>query len=228
MTEQTTGDAAGTVTAVEAQNKQPHRYNIYVDGEYAFSAHEDVIVKYRIIKGSVLNEPLIREALDEEERGAAYRAALRYIGPTMRSATEIAGKLRTKGYEHPQIAWVIDKLQRESYINDEQYAAALAGQRLRSQRKGPLWIRRELRQKGIDQAQIESALAGIGEDEEREQARVLAAKRWTSDRSSEPAAKRRKIAAMLQRRGFRAETVRQVMNELHAADDEQWTDEYDE
>ena len=227
MTDRIDCNATGSVTAVEMQKKQPHRYNIYVNDEYAFSAHEDVIVKYRIIKGSVLSDPLLQEALDEEERGSAYRAALRYIGPAMRSSMEIAAKLKSKGYGDEQIASVIDRLQREKYVNDGQYAETLAGQRLRSQRKGPLWIKRELRQKGIDQAQIDAVLANIDEKEERKQARALAAKRWSSDRS-EPAVKRRKIVAMLQRRGFRSETVKLVINELHQAEEELWTDEYDD
>ncbi len=207
-----------TITTVEQQKRHKHRFNIYVNGEYSFAVHEDIVVKYRLLKDATFTKSYIDNVVYEEERHSAYRAALRYIGRSMRSEKEVATKLSSKGYEEDIITDVLTKLTDQKFINDNEYAIALAKQRMRMNKKGPLWIKRELTQKGISKSEIQAALDQFDNSIEYEQALTLASKRWEIDKGEE-LAKFRKIMNLLQRRGYTSEVTRKVMGVLKNTDD---------
>jgi len=201
------------ITKVEAEPRHKGRYRIEINGTYAFTVHEDVLVRFRLVKGASLPGELQREVLEEEERQAAYRAAIRYIGRAMRSAEEVRSKLESLGHAPDMIRLVIERLKEQGYVNDAAYAAALASQRLSLNRKGRLWIRRELARKGIDKQETELALAALDPRVEWEQAWLLASKRWPSVKGDGPQ-RVRKVMNLLLRRGFPAETARSVAMKL--------------
>jgi regulatory protein len=201
------------ITKVEAEPRTKGRYRIDINGTYAFTVHEDVLVRFRLVKGASLPEELQREVMEEEERQAAYRAAIRYIGRAMRSAGEVRSKLESLGYAPEWIRHAIERLKEQGYVNDAAYAAALANQRLALNRKGRLWIRHELARKGIGKQEAERALAALDPREEWEQAWLLASKRWPSMKG-DGTQRVRKVMILLLRRGFPAETARSVAMKL--------------
>jgi len=207
-----------TITMVEQQKRHKHRYNIYVNGEYAFAVHEDIVVKYRLLKDVKLTKSFIDDVVYEEERHTAYRDALRYIGRSMRSQKEVATKLTGKGYVDDIIKDVLARLTDQKFIDDHDYAVTLAKQRMRMNKKGPLWIKRELTQKGIAKVEIQTALDQFDEHVEYEQALALATKRWDLDKSDD-LIKFRKIINLLQRRGYTSEVTRKVMSDLKNSED---------
>lgn len=198
------------ITKVEAESRRTGRYRIEVDGEYAFSVHEDVVVKFRLVKGASLSVELQEDVLAEEERQAAYRYAIRYIGRAMRSGKEVRDKLKEKGYGPALIRHVVERLQEQGFVDDAAYAEALANQRLKHNRKGRLWIRHELAKKGISKQEAERVLAELDPEDEREQAWQLAAKRWPSIKG-EPRDRLRKLMAFLLRRGYPSDIARSVV-----------------
>jgi regulatory protein len=206
------------ITRVEQQKRHKHRYNIHVNGEYAFAVHEDIVVKYRLLKDSVITEPFINEVIYEEERHGAFLIALRYIGRSMRSKKEVCTKLASKGYEEDIISSVLHKLITEKLVDDHEYATTLTRQRMRLNKKGPLWIRRELIQKGISKPEIQFALAQFDERDEFEQALALAIKRWELQTGDE-VTKLRKIMNLLLRRGYTVDIARKVLSKLNNSEE---------
>lgn len=201
------------ITALERQKRSGQRYNIYINDEFAFAAHEDIVVKFRLLKGTVLSERKIAQIRDEEQRHGAYRAALRYIGRAMRSKKEVEDKLKALGYEQPVVAETVRKLAEQKWIDDGEYAAMLARQRLNLNKKGKLWVKRELALKGVERDQIEAALEPFDDESEYERAFSLALRRWERD-NGEPRAKLRRLAGFLERRGFSPDTVRAVLRKM--------------
>ncbi|MFH0936686.1 MAG: hypothetical protein V1808_00105, partial [Candidatus Daviesbacteria bacterium] len=64
------------ITFVEPQKKNqpagrqgPKRFNIFLDGEFAFGADEDLVVNYRLIKGRTLEAEELNKLLYEAEVG---------------------------------------------------------------------------------------------------------------------------------------------------------------
>jgi regulatory protein len=201
------------ITMVEEQKRSKHRYNIYINEEYAFSVHEDLIVKFRLLKGTVVTEALREEMMSEEEFQAAYRTALKYIGRAMKTAKEVKDKLKLKGYEEDIVSKVVALMNEERFIDDDFYASALAKQRLHSNKKGPLWIKRELSQKGVSKSLVEQALTQFDAEDEKLQASALALKRWPQTKGEWPA-RVHKISSLLHRRGFTSEAVRYAIDQL--------------
>ncbi|MDF9841307.1 MULTISPECIES: RecX family transcriptional regulator [unclassified Paenibacillus] len=211
------------ITKVERQKKSDHRYIIHF-GAYNMTVHEDVMIKYRMISGNSFIKEDLEEIVVADERQRAYVEGLRYLERKPRTAQEMARRLREKEIGETIIAEVLQRLQQERFIDDPLYAKQWAEQRITNQRKGKLWIRQELREKGIDKSLIAEALDNISPEEELESALQTGRKKWNMIRG-DMNDKRRKTGAFLMRRGYPGEVVRQVLNTLR---EEENTEGYDD
>lgn len=189
------------ITAVERQKRSRVRYNIFLDGEFAFSIHEDLLVKHKLLKGESVDAERLGELLLEDEKHRAYVDAIRYISVRARAVREVRQKLTTRGYEPPLIDQIIADLERQGYLDDRSFAELWAGERMRLQKKGRKWVELELKQKGIAPQWIEAAMGKVAEDEERNYAFELAEKRWRQ-LNGDVNIRKRKLYDFLLRRGF--------------------------
>lgn len=215
-----------TITSVQLLKSPKFRYRIYF-GTFQVEVHEDVMVKYRMMKGAVFTKLELEEIVIADERQRGYGEALKYLSRKPRTSFEIATRLKEKGWSEETIGEVIERLIQERWINDAAYAQEWAGQRLRSRGKGKAWIRYELRQKGISKPLIEEALGQVSEDEEYDSAMQLAQRKWRTT-SGETADKKRKIGAFLMRRGFSGQLAGKVLRELIQKDGIEDRDEWEE
>lgn len=211
------------ITKVERQKKSDHRYIIHF-GAYNMTVHEDVMIKYRMISGNSFMKQDLEEIVVADERQRAYVEGLRYLERKPRTAQEMARRLREKEIGETIIAEVLQRLQQERFLDDPLYAKQWAEQRITNQRKGKLWIRQELREKGIDKALIAEALENISPEEELESALQTGRKKWNMIRG-DMNDKRRKTGAFLMRRGFPGEVVRQVLNTLREEENSEGYDD---
>jgi regulatory protein len=203
----------GFITLVQQQQKSPHRFNIFVDDHYAFSVHENVLVKHRLIKGQRIDQNQVHLIIEDEEQQKAYSEALRFIGRRPRSIKEVRMKLTQKEYESSVIDWVINRLTEQKYIDDEQFAKLWTDHRILSHKKGRRWVRQELLQKGISREHITYALEQLDEEDEYRSAYQVAVKKWNTQKDNSQQSRQR-VAAFLQRRGFSNSVVRRVLIEL--------------
>lgn len=215
------------ITRVERLKKSNYRYIIHF-GAYNITVHEDVMIKYRMITGSSFEKADLEDIVAADERQRAYVEGLRYLERKPRTAQEMARRLREKEIGETVIAEVLVRLQEERLLDDPLYAKQWAEQRITNQRKGKMWIRQELREKGIDKSLITEALDQITPEQELESALQTGRKKWNMIRG-DVNDKRRKTGAFLMRRGFSGEMVRQVIQTLRgeedfAGDDEEFYD----
>lgn len=84
---------------------------------------------------------------------------------------------------------------------------------MEGQRKGKLWIRQELRQKGIANELIAEVLDDVSAEAELDTALTAGRKKWKQVRG-DVQEKKRKTFAYLMRRGFSMDMVRRVVNRL--------------
>ncbi|MBA2937761.1 RecX family transcriptional regulator [Paenibacillus sp. CGMCC 1.16610] len=201
------------ITLVEKQKRGKHRYNIFLNEEYAFSVHEDILIKHRLVKGESVDLQDIERIIQDEERNNAYMKALRAIGRRPHSSSELKRKLKESGYEPPIIEWVIEKLASQNYLNDEEFAKMWTDSRIISQKKGRNLVRQELQQKGIDKELVKHAMENINQEDEIAGAMKLAQTKWKQT-SGEAFDKKRKTAAFLMRRGYTGAVVTKVLSQL--------------
>lgn len=219
-------DTELTITSVLMLKRPKHRYRISF-GAYALEVHEDVMIKYRMIKGAVFNKTELEEIVSADEHHQGYADALKYLSLKPRTAYEISLRLGEKGWSEETIGDVIERLHAEGYVNDAAYAQEWASQRVKNRGKGKLWVRHELRQKGVSKSLIEEALGEVSEDDEFDSALQLGAKKWQST-TGEALDKKRKTGAFLQRRGFSGGVVSKVLRELSRREGLNGIDDWEE
>ncbi|WP_426446969.1 RecX family transcriptional regulator [Paenibacillus sp. S-38] len=212
----------GIITKVEQQKRTKSRYNIYINETFALSVHEDVLIRHHLFKGTEVDTETLVRILSEEERSRAYLDAVRLLSSRLRSMHEIRSRLKLKGYGPELISGTVERLRREGYLNDAEFAQMLTRQRIVSQKKGRHFIKQELQQKGIAKEEIQEAIAQVDEETEYEMARQLAEKRYANEMRRDPVKARRKIAGFLQRRGYPGSVVSRVLSDLprHTGDNE--------
>ncbi|MBP1155931.1 MULTISPECIES: RecX family transcriptional regulator [unclassified Paenibacillus] len=206
--------APGVITKIEQQQRSRQRYNLYIDEKFAFSVHEDVLVKHRLLKGEVVDASQLQKILYEEEVNKAYLDAIRLLSSRLRSEHEMLTRLKQKGYS-PEVSQVtIERLRKEGYLNDTLFAEQLTKQRLKSQKKGSRWIKQELQHKGINKEQISEAMEQVDEETEYQMAYSLTIKRYGAELEKDASKARRKIVGFLQRRGYPGSVVSKVLSRL--------------
>ncbi len=138
------------------------------------------------------------------DRPAARKVAMEMLARREHSALELRRKLVTRGYDDDDIDDALESLQRNRLQSDTRFAEAYVHSRVEAG-MGPIRIRHELRERGVDEALIESALealAGRWDD-------LLAAQRERKYGAAIPDdyGARMKQARFLQNRGFSADSV---------------------
>jgi len=132
---------------------------------------------------------------------------LRYLSYRPRSETEVRSYLRLLGCSPDAVETAIAKLRSLNYLNDESFARNWAWSRAQDRGYGPARIEQELRTKGIDQSLVREIVRETFEQADEEAlARQLLAKRFKGQDFKEAKVWRR-AAALLQRRGYGAKVI---------------------
>ncbi|MBI2018389.1 RecX family transcriptional regulator [Candidatus Daviesbacteria bacterium] len=215
------------VTAVEPQTLRlrlgpNRRFNIFLDGEFAFGADEDLVVEWRLIPGKVLDTPDVERLLFEAEVGKLMERMYRLFNIRQRSEKEVKDYLRNlsfkrkvKGQEEiseAAIALLINKLKQKGLLSDEQFAKAWVQSRRKTKNKGKIALKAELYQKGINRDLIEEVLEEESTPESEKQLAQQALMKKMKTWKSLPLLKfKKKSYEFLLRRGFEYEVVREVI-----------------
>lgn len=203
------------ITRVEQQKKNSRRYNVYIDDSFAFGVHEDVLVKYRLIKGKELDKQEYKEILEAEERKKVEHKALRFLSYRARSRQEMQQYLRQQEYDLALIEDVLRELEVKKLIDDRQFAKQWSEDRILYKQKGPLMIKAELQQKGLAASDIEEAMENINDQEALSACLKLGQKKWEQLKKEQDARKREyKLKQYLLRRGYTYEQVQFVWEDL--------------
>jgi len=196
------------VTSVELQKKNPRRFNIFLDGQFAFGADEDLVVNRRLVVGKEILPEDLNKILFEAEVGKLMEKMYRLFGIRQRSEKEVRDYFRIKLRETSQLVIdaTIDSLNKKGLVNDEQFAKSWVESR--SKKYGVNRIRQELFQKGIDKEIIDEAVGGISNEEIAEKALEKKLKNW---KNLKPWEFKKKAYDFLMRKGFEYEVVKMVI-----------------
>lgn len=205
------------ITRVERTKSRQARYRITF-GIHSITVLEDVMIKYRMTQGNTFMKKDLEDIILADERQRTYAQSLRFLEHKPRTRHELSQKLRQKEFAAPLIEEALDRLERENLVDDDLFAKEWTRQRMEGKRKGKLWIRQELRQKGIANDLIVEALEGISTDAEFETALSAGRKKWNQVKG-DVNEKKNKTLPFLMRRGFSMDMVRRVVNCLIEEDE---------
>lgn len=153
-----------TVTDIKPQVKKPTRCNVYLDNVFYCGLELETVMKYRLKIGMQIEPSELDEIQCDSERIKAMDKALSFVSVSKKTKKQVKDHLFKKGYTQKTIDSVIEKMEDYRFIADDDYAEEYA--RSFSKSKGKLLIAKELKQKGVCDKDINSALDGIEDETE--------------------------------------------------------------
>lgn len=202
------------ITNIEKQKNNNKRFNIYLDNEYAFSVHEDVIVSYRLLVNKEVDEEELMKIIIAEEENKIWQKALRYLSYKSRTEAEVKKYLQKNSYELALIEIILTKLKEHNMLNDDAYAKQFVSQRVNFNPKGKKLLAFEMKSKGIDSLTIQNALEAYDQDQEYQIAKELVEKKLKQLVKEDWQQTKAKIGIFLQRKGFSYEVIMKVINDI--------------
>jgi regulatory protein len=197
------------ITRIEEQKKRKTRVNIYIDGEFSFGLYKDTVVKYHLYEGKEISQEQLSSIREFEKLNDAKEKARNYISYRERSKKEITNYLASKGIQEEVAKKVLDDFEKTDLVDDNRFALSWIKNRTKFNPKGNFALKMELRDRGVDENEIENLLQSVDEKENARKALEKAIKKYGKKSSS-----KKKILEYLKRRGFELQTALEVINEL--------------
>ena len=141
---------------------------------------------------------------------AARKKAMDFLARREYGQTELIKKLANKGYDRSIAEQAVVKLSGEGLQSDQRFADSFIQSRI-NQGKGPVRVRLDLGQRGVDDATIEYAL-GQARADWRELARDARRKKFGSRKPADFKAKAKQMR-FLQYRGFESDHIQAAIGE---------------
>lgn len=199
----------GTITALEVQQHNKERVNVYLDGTFAFGLA--VLEAARLCEGQYLTDSEIAALKSQDVVEQAYERAVRFLAQRPRSTSELRRHLADKDVDKTAIEEAIARLETQGYLDDKAFARYWLANRQQFRPRGTRALRFELREKGVPASVIDEVLADFDSGDAAYQAALDKARRF---RGLDRRAFREKLGSYLMRRGFDYNTVRDVIDRL--------------
>jgi len=203
------------ITAIEVQKRTPSRVNIFLDGEFAFGLARIVAAWLRV--GQELDEKKLEQLQAEDARERALQQALLFLSYRARSETEIRQNLRRHEIPETVIDQTLERLRQDGFANDDQFAKAWVENRNAFRPRSRRMLAMELRQKGLGDEAVNSALESVDDEALAYEAAQKRAPRYKDLEWNDF---RKKLSDFLARRGFSysvtSTTVTRIWNEMHS------------
>ncbi|HUW09791.1 MAG TPA: RecX family transcriptional regulator [Anaerolineae bacterium] len=202
---------AGTITKLSFQKRNSERVNVHLDGRYAFALPDIEAAKLK--RGQFLSDVEITQLRALDARQRAYERVLRLLSHRPRSEVEVQRYLKRKETPPEVIDEVLERLQREGYLDDAAFVRFWVENRERHNPRGVWALRQELRQKGVAGPLIESALEGLDTEDGAYRALDRRRRRWQGMAYADY---RRLAGSYLTRRGFDYAVARDALEKMWA------------
>ena len=200
-----------TITSIKPQ-KNRKRFNIYLDGKFAFALSAEALVKADLKIDQETTEKDVEILRYKDSRDKLYNKALKFLSYRPRSEREVRDYLEKKGGDTKIVEEITGKLKKQNLVDDHAFTTWWIEQRSRFRPKGKYLLWLELLKKGIKKEIIEDSL--FSEKEELDLAKKAAGKKVKSYKNLEPLEFRRKMTAFLARRGFNWGVIKKVLEEI--------------
>lgn len=208
------------VTLVEPQKKNSKRFNIFLDGKFAFGADDNTVVNFRLIVDKEIHPETLEKILLETEVGKLIDRVYGLLSRRSYSEKEIRDYLKRLSFKRKikdqgelseiVIESLIEKLKLRELINDLKFATEWVESR--GMRKGQIALKVELIRKGISREIIEEAFSS--QPLALSQTEIAASaldKKMKSFSNLDDKTFKRKATEFLLRRGFPYDIAKQVV-----------------
>lgn len=214
----------GEISALTAQQKDPNRINVMVDGKYRFSLDISQVVSLGVKIGRDYSEKELAEIEGESQFGKLYARALEYCLIRPHSAREVkdylwrktratkyksrkTGEIKEREGVAPELAdRVYEKLLDKGYVNDDNFARYWVENRNITKGTSKRKLEAELRAKGVASDTISKHLIATMRSDDDELQKIIAKKRrrYADDQ---------KFMQYLARQGFGYDDIKRALTD---------------
>lgn len=199
------------ITSIEEQ-KRKGRFNIFLDGEFAFGLYKETIYDFGLRVKDDLTEEKIKEIISYDEINFGKKAAIRFLNYKQRTEKEVHRKLKSHKLSDESINKIMLFLKDFKFVNDENYAKLFVESKKLLKPEGRRTVRMKLAQKGIGKELSEKSVSeNYSEEEELIKAKELFDKYRKKVRGKNEADKKQKCFKHLLSKGFSYDLIREVM-----------------
>lgn len=189
------------------------RYQIFLDGQFAFVLYRGELRRFQIAEGKELAEENYRCIMEEILPRRAKLRCMNLLQSKDYTEKQLKDKLGQGGYPQTCIDEVISYVKAYGYVDDESYAKAYIECHIENKSKTDIEIK--LLQRGIPKEVIRGAFEalrelGVEQDEAKMVSALLAKKRYRTE-SATPQ-ERRKMYGYLYRRGFSPDIIMRALS----------------
>ncbi|MGN8646883.1 recombination regulator RecX [Gracilibacillus sp. HCP3S3_G5_2] len=211
------------ISKITTQKKSKHRFNIFLKENeqeyYGFSVNEDILIEYYLRKGLFLTAEMIEQIQEKDESYKAYALSVKYLSYRMRSEQELIDYLQRKEVDDTYIGEVISRLKQEGLVDDLAFSEALVRTRIQTSSKGPLLIKKELTEKGINATIMEQALSLYTFGKQFEKVEKLLQKKLQASSKKSRRQQMDSIKQSLMHKGFTFDVISEVLNNMELEHD---------
>lgn len=191
------------ITALRAGRREK-RINVFLDGRFAFSLGNEVVVKENLQVGQELAIDRIEWLTGSDQLQRCLEAAYRYLGYRPRSESEIRERLQRRGFAAETVDAAIGRLREQNLLNDGDFAQFWKDNRESFSPRSRWLTGLELKRKGVTNDVIEQVVAGMDDGENAYRAALQKARRGVP---ADYQSFRRRLGDYLRRRGFNYEVI---------------------
>lgn len=199
---------------ISALVKSPGRtktIKLFLDGRFAFSLKEEVVLKERLEAGMELSELRIASLQESNRYQKCLDTALRLLNYRPRSEQEINLRLQQRGYHENDILAVLANLKELGLVDDGSFARFWADNRQTFSPRSRRMTETELKQKGVPPEIIERELNAVDDGENAYRAAFKYVRNLTN---ADYPGFRRRLGEYLRRRGFGYDVINSTVARL--------------
>lgn len=197
------------ITALTLQKRNRQRVNVFLDGEFAFGISRIIAAWLQI--DQVISDEKIAELRAADDREVAYQQALKFLSYRQRSIKELRRYLQESRYPEEIVSETLARLQNSGLLNDKLFAETWVENRNEFRPRSKRALSIELRQRGIDDEDIDQATQNIDDEELAYQAALKHSRRMEGLEWLEF---RQKLSSFLARRGFSYDVIKTVVERV--------------
>jgi len=209
------------ITKISLQKRKSGRVNVHLDGKFAFSLSEDVLLDYGLRVGDTLPDDQLDQILKDDLQAKILSKTLDFISYQLRTEREVKDKLSALLFKNIPDENLRIRLEDEIFtriadlglINDVEYAKSyVSGKELSKNPPGSFKLKQFLLKKGVDTKIIDSALANYDNSAELKGADAVADKKLKTLKKGTKSEKKAKLWRFLASKGYSSDVIRAVVD----------------
>lgn len=201
----------GKISAIRSGKSQGKRAKVYLDGKFAFSLENEVVIKEGLQVGQELSDDQSEALANSDRFHRGLNAAVHYLSYRPRSESEVRDRLKRRGFDSDIIETVIAKLKEQGLVDDLAFAQFWKDNRDSFNPRSQWLIKFELKQKGIAREIIDQVIDTVDDNDSAYRAARDKARRLSR---SDYQSFRRRLGEYLKRRGFSYGTINHIVEQV--------------